>query len=262
MTVPPVALSQDNLPEDVVCSICMTLPSDPVITPCHHIFCRGCILQALRTTGEHCPIDRVPCRSDQIQPLQGAIARVWGSIQVKCGCHDNGCAWRGSLGDYAAHNSSCSVGGNGGTSSAAAQAQAEIDSLKQEIASLQYAAQEEVNSLKQEVERLQSRNRLLESRPDLPTLFDGTYNFRRENVVQLSQLISRHLENKPYEINQNRIYNCVRACYTDLEKGYSDNPEFYYHDMRMLLATCLASNWFSDNQLSSIKDWWSQQFTN
>ena len=78
---------------------------------------------------------------------------------------------------------------------------------------------------------------------------------RRENVVELSQLISRHLEDKPSEIDSNKLYNCVRSCLTDLEKGYGDNPEHYYMDMRMLLATCLASTWFSPNQKRSIKQW-------
>ena len=53
----------------------------------------------------------------------------------------------------------------------------------------------------------------------------------------MSQLISQYLENKPREIDSNRIFNCVRSCHTDLEKGYSDNPEYYPMDVKMLLAT-------------------------
>ena len=41
----------------------------------------------------------------------------------------------------------------------------------------------------------------------------------------LSQLISRYLENKPSNIDGNKIYDYVRSCYNDLETGYSDNPE-------------------------------------
>jgi len=78
--------------------------------------------------------------------------------------------------------------------------------------------------------------------------------------VELSQLISRYLENKPSNIDGNKIYDCVRSCYNDLERGYSDNPEHYYLDMRMLLATCLASTWFSNNQRTSLKSWYGAQF--
>lgn len=158
---------------------------------------------------------------------------------MKCGYHDGGCAWRGSLGDYAAHSISCSVGGNAGNGS---------------------PSREELDSLRQEVARLKSQNQILERRPNLPTLFNGTYNFGRENVVQLSQLISRYLENKPEEIDKNRIYNCVRACYTDFNRGFGDNPEHYDIDMRMLLATCLASTWFSPNQYSSMLKWYNEHF--
>ena len=126
----------------------------------------------------------------------------------------------------------------------------------------------------------------LNNRPDVPILFHGHYKFGPENIQDLSRLISMHLMNKPSEIDSNRIYSCVnklmsryladkprgidsnriyiflrgiplvRACFTDLEYDYHDEPEYYDTDnMRMLLATCLASNWFKGNQLKNIKQW-------
>ena len=75
----------------------------------------------------------------------------------------------------------------------------------------------------------------------------------------MSQLISRNLEKPPGNINANRIFNCVRSCYLDLEANYNDNPQHYYMDMRMLLATCAASTWFSPNQRNNIHQWMSKQ---
>ena len=114
------------------------------------------------------------------------------------------------------------------------------------------------NKLAQEKQALEkervSIRKSLRDRPDLPKLFHGSYDFRRENVVELSQLISRHLEDKPSEIDCNKIYNCVRSCVTDLEKDWSDNPAHYYMDMRIFLATCLASRWFTDDQVGNIEE--------
>ena len=74
----------------------------------------------------------------------------------------------------------------------------------------------------------------LNERPDVP--FYGDYNFGRENVVELSRLISMYLFNKPSNIDRDRIYCCVQACYNDLRMGRDNNPEYYYEDMSLLLA--------------------------
>jgi TolA-binding protein len=130
-----------------------------------------------------------------------------------------------------------------------------IESLKEDKKSLKKDLRHAENEIEDLKEDKKSLKRSLRDRPDLPKLFHGNYDVRRENVVELSQLLSRHLEDKPKEIDSNKIYNCVRACFTDLEKGYGDNPEHYYMDMRMLLATCLACTWFTNNQQRSIEQW-------
>eukprot|EP00985_Skeletonema_marinoi_P033561 scaffold41608_cov204-Skeletonema_marinoi.AAC.2 len=98
----PVALHQENVPDDLICSICMTVPSEPLITPCDHLFCRTCIHQAL-SDRNICPIDRRPCTVGRLRQLDGILSRIWSGIQVKCGGHDSGCAWRGSIADYSSH---------------------------------------------------------------------------------------------------------------------------------------------------------------
>ena len=118
-------------------------------------------------------------------------------------------------------------------------------------------AEDEIDDLKGDKKSLKQS---LRNRPDLPKIFHGHYDFRREDVVKLSQLISRHLEDKPDDIDSNKIFNCVRSCFTDLEKAYGGNPKHYYMDMRMLLATCLASTWFSGNQRRHIEKWNNDHF--
>ena len=120
------------------------------------------------------------------------------------------------------------------------------------------AVQETLDQTRSEMEQLRQER---DARPNLPRIFHGSYHFRREHVVELSQLISRYLLEKPSNINGNRIFNCVRTCYTALDRDYCDNSETYYEDMRMLLATCLASTWFSDNQYNNILEWNRKHFT-
>lgn len=285
---PPVALNQESVPDDFICSICMTLPAEPLITRCDHIFCRTCIHQALDNQ-KLCPIDRRPCNNHQLEPLKGALLRIWSGIQVKCGYHENGCAWRGSIADYKSHTENCSVRrnpsannnnlsdvmeeletlrrANAGLLETLEQQNEEIDELRDQRVEITYsvameasrmAVQETLDQTRSEMEQLRQER---DARPNLPRIFHGSYHFRREHVVELSQLISRYLEDKPNNINSNRIFNCVRSCYTALDRDYCDNSDTYYEDMRMLLATCLASNWFSDNQYNNILEWNRKHFT-
>ncbi len=75
-------------------------------------------------------------------------------------------------------------------------------------------------------------------------------------------LISCYLLDKPYQIDREQIFRRVQACYHFLKEDRDDNPEDYYIDMRMLLATCLASTWFSSKQYGNIKGWHGRIFGN
>ncbi|KAL7528474.1 hypothetical protein ACHAXR_002462 [Thalassiosira sp. AJA248-18] len=250
----------------------MTLPLEPVLTPCEHVFCKGCINQALdgADTNQCCPNDRAPCTVHQLQPIQGFISRIWSNIQVKCGNHDSGCAWTGSIGDYATHLDNNCVRrvceNNRGGTDAAVWEQVEILEkknvlLSEELESVKFTK----SALEREIVRLEMA--LLNHRSSVNDElvreigFNGNYSFKRENVTELSQLISRYLNKpRPREIDTNKIYNCVQCCFRDLENRYSDNPQFYKHDMKMLLATCEASNWFSVRQQENFSRWFQEQF--
>ncbi|KAI4363969.1 hypothetical protein MLD38_020118 [Melastoma candidum] len=53
-----VAVLQDG--EDFDCPICISPPTDIVITRCAHIFCRACILKTLQSSKRSCPLCRGP----------------------------------------------------------------------------------------------------------------------------------------------------------------------------------------------------------
>ena len=262
---PPVPLRLAEVPEDLICSICMSVPTDPTITPCQHVFCGQCIYRALNVSN-FCPIDREPCQIHQLQSLAGCTRRIWSGLQVKCGNHESGCAWTGGIGDYEGHARTTCTHAN-----VAERSARRIDELEAENARLvdQLQASEssrismdmqlrvaEAKILQLETYKVRCNLQENESK----RLFDGRYDYDRHDVVRLAQLISKHLEDKPSEIDRNKIYDCIRCCYNALDRGYSDNPEFYYMDMRMLLATCLASTWFSDRQKDSLRRWYSEHF--
>ena len=83
-------------------------------------------------------------------------------------------------------------------------------------------------------------------------------SFGRENVKRLSKLICLYLSRKPPQINSNRIFQCVRNCFLDWERGWNDNPTNYYWDMRMLLGICTSCNWFTQKQHSNFEKWLKQ----
>lgn len=249
-SAPPVR--SEEVPSDFMCAICFGVPLLPTLTRCEHLFCEGCIKRALESMPS-CPNCRTNCNQGQIRGLaQGTLPhRVWGGIIVKCPKHNSGCGWTGLAIDAVDHIEICEAGhgrnGHSGTCSECDTTQEENRQLAQKITELE--------------ERLAQRDHALrtlrkDGRLELPVLFTGQYHYRRENVVELSQLISRYLENKPNDIDSNRIYNCVKSCYTDLKANYNDNPKYYYEDMRMLLTTCHATaGWFSDKQMDNIQGW-------
>lgn len=176
--------------------------------------------------------------------------RIWSGIDVRCTKHEEGCSWTGSIADFPNHLSSCIHG------MMTHSRILEVEELKQKIRDLENE-NKALNMIISQMPDVATRlmDEALRGRELVPKIFYGDYNFRRENVVQLSQLISRNLENKPLDIDSNRIYQCVSNCYRDLTQNYADNPEFYEVDMQMLLATCNASTWFTVRQRLNIEKW-------
>ena len=185
---------------------------------------------------------------------------------VKCSHHEAGCAWTGSIADYSQHNSTCPRRNNNSDSRKRPRSDSDqslIDSLSKKVEKLK----DDLSTTKQAfhvavefgaavtIERDELRNMV-----EIPnTNSNGGFNYDRTSVVKLTQLICQNLENKPSSINANKIFECVRNIYMDLKRGYNDNPEHYYMDVRMLFGVCLASTWFTPNQLRNLESLASEQ---
>lgn len=85
--------------------------------------------------------------------------------------------------------------------------------------------------------------------------FDRSYKYDRYSVVKLAQLVSRDLEDRPSEISPNRVFSCIASCYEDLKRGWTDNPQNYPIDVRMLLSIAAASTWFNEHQMKLLDQW-------
>jgi len=190
--------------------------------------------------------------------------RIWSGIEVKCVNHEEGCSWTGSIVDFSKHEKSCQQREKGNTLALKERViELEIENAAAHI--LMCTLQQEHEEAEEAIFRLQHQcsealtcaNAVDENHVIVPKLFfEGVYNYKRENVVQLSQLISRYLENKPVNIESHRIYQCVANCYSALKSDRRDNPAHYYDDMRMLLTTCAASaTWFSVRQMGNMNAW-------
>eukprot|EP00956_Cyclotella_meneghiniana_P017757 scaffold29195_cov69-Cyclotella_meneghiniana.AAC.10 len=244
--IPTPVPIDESIPSDLICSICMSIPSKPVTTPCHHLFCKDCIRQALSVKKE-CPVDRCRVQPNQMRDLiEGTLPwRLWANIRVKCANHDNGCLWTGGIVDFLGHAESCTKKkrncDNGSRSTSE-----ELRQYKQ----LNITLQDKVRQLEEEIEALKMQLDENQGGADIESLglFDEYYDYSRDDIVKLSQLISLRLEDKPDYVDRNKIFNCLHERFKDWERGYIDNPEYYEINMKMLIATCYASNWFSSKQ--------------
>ncbi|XXG52908.1 hypothetical protein AAC387_Pa03g1106 [Persea americana] len=54
--------------DDVECVVCLSPPTEPIITSCAHIFCRYCILKALQRLNPCCPLCRNPLSQSNLFP--------------------------------------------------------------------------------------------------------------------------------------------------------------------------------------------------
>ncbi|XP_054476567.1 V(D)J recombination-activating protein 1 [Anoplopoma fimbria] len=98
-------LISENLPVDYLfsftCLVCDHLLSDPVQSPCGHLFCRGCILKFNHVLGPHCPGCNLPCTLDDLTPPALAFLSALHSLSLLC--PRSGCGKQVRLDSFKAH---------------------------------------------------------------------------------------------------------------------------------------------------------------
>ena len=243
-----------------------------------------------------CPSCRQYFYKYQLTEIQkgSLVYRIWSNIKVRCTKYEEGCTWTGNIDSFLSHYHNehplhpppdpkddeinnlklqvCSLNSRiskleGKERRMAAQI-SELINDNDDVRTKNFGMAAQIAELVNDNEDVRTKNADLtktilrmnnDYRHKLPVLFDGTYHFSRHDIGRLSQLISRYLTNKPQQIDSNKIFNCIQTRYNDLTKHYIELPPNYYINMRMLLTTSAASNWFSLNQNERINSWLSNQ---
>ena len=249
----PVLRTEDGPCQDVLtCPVCCEIPLDPIVTtPCDHIFCRGCVEQAI-TLRRECPSCRQSLTMRNLTAIQGPLRRIWERIPVSCPV--DRCQWTGTIGNYSAHASICGQ----------SCAPGDLDRLEKRVRDLVCAHQAELDEIgnrhRNEMATLSTQyQREIQQLKQRFMSFDPSYRYDCHQIVGLTKLICRDLESCPPHIDSNRIFNCVKKCYDDFTRGWSDNPEYMDMNVRMLLNVCRASGWFTYNQDDCFDRWCNEQ---
>ena len=236
-----VPVRPEEVPQDLICSICMSLPLVPAQTAhCEHVFCKECLHRSV-SMQPICHIDRNECWPSQIRLVRdGSFAyRVWSSVTVKCEKNASGCSWTGSIADLTRHIENCQrgqqvqalkgelevtirdlEGENFGLKQNNRELISEQDRLRSALADLareNASEQDRLRSgLRSALAELARENALLQRKVetmDYPLIAaNGGYAYNRTSVVRLTQFVCRNLEDKTVHIDSNRIYNCLKSC--------------------------------------------------
>ena len=111
----PIILVEE-VPDDLLCPVCLDVMDDPVKTPCNHNFCSNCILQEVEQR-QRCPMDRSPLRPSDLRvniDLQKKISEL--KIHCFYGCKwennewvidEEGCQSFATLGNRSDHEQNC-----------------------------------------------------------------------------------------------------------------------------------------------------------
>jgi Zinc finger, C3HC4 type (RING finger) len=284
--LPPPMLARQKEPfmeQVMMCTLCQEIPLDPVLTPCNHMFCRHCILEALRFRDE-CPNDRHPLTKEMLQPIEGIARCLWEKIGVMCPTPN--CLWTGTVGNYGSHIIRCRNNDRSDKITIA-----DYDSKITEIQKSHELELKELEaSYEAALEALQEAHRrnmdealtkqkkkfmnvaqmyqtnqanLMQAEACADELqeaiseFESFYECDRTKIVPLTKLICRHLIDPPDSIDRNKIFQSIEKLIHDAKQNWDDNPRNFKVHVRMLISVCLASAWFIDPQKELIERMWS-----
>lgn len=100
-----IKLLSEKLPVDFIisftCLVCDHLLSDPVQSPCGHLFCRSCIIKFIHVLGPHCPACNLSCAPDDLIPPAKTFLSTLFALPLLCPCE--GCGEHVQLDLFKAH---------------------------------------------------------------------------------------------------------------------------------------------------------------
>ena len=92
------------LEDELTCVICCSIFKEPIVTPCGHAFCKGCV-QEWFFRDRSCPVCRKYVNKICKPPI--IICNLLGRLRMTCRYHKRGCHDIVSLDNVKSHEESC-----------------------------------------------------------------------------------------------------------------------------------------------------------
>ncbi|KAI7696115.1 E3 ubiquitin-protein ligase NRDP1 [Sarcoptes scabiei] len=97
---------ENDLNEELICSICACVLEKPLMSSCDHIFCGTCITKWLRNH-DSCPIDRSALRVGMLRKAPRIIINLINKLKLHCPHRATGCKELISVEQYYNHVRDC-----------------------------------------------------------------------------------------------------------------------------------------------------------
>ena len=82
------------------------------------------------------------------------------------------------------------------------------------------------------------------------TVLAKGYRYTQKSPLELTKMFVFHFRNKPDNVNRERVFNILRACYSAWKK-----QEQEVDVVRMAITAAIASGWFSRRQNEDMVGW-------
>ena len=241
-------VDRSSVPPQLVCAICTSVVLSPAETPCHHLFCKECLLSSFAAGLNCCPMDRNSYSLGQIRLIKEVnpiLYQIWADIRVRCPNSISGdCLWVGSPADLSTHAISCPRQQTVAREELVL-AEKHVEDLQSQVQTLQTTIRQLTEDLNRTGSTIAGLRRELNQRA---VVLDQNFAYHRGNIVELTKVILFHLYDPPSSTQVSRVFNCILHIFTDLDKRWTDNPPNMEALCEMLLTTAVASEWFTPRQ--------------
>ena len=248
-TADDLMLNPQSLLPQLRCPICRTMCKSPVQSPTGHLFCKSCIIDALERS-QKCPVTGEPLSMEDINAIEShnkILYKIWGSVQMRCQYHVHGCNWTGEQILVKNHEEKCTF--------KSWLSRCSFCNHSVPASDMEYHLKHQCKNyccpkcVEREQIESSTSNAKLKTHTTLAILAKG-YNYTQKSPVELTKMFVFHFRKKPENVNRERVFNILRACYSAWKK-----QEQEVDVVRMAIMTAIASGWFSKRQTEDMIGW-------
>ena len=242
-------LQPDTLPPQLRCPICRGLCRVPTQSPTGHLFCASCIHDALERSPV-CPVTGKELHAEQLEDVatnNPVVHRMWGSVPLKCKFHIHGCAWTGEQLLVPNHEEKCTFKSWLSRCNYCnnivpfADMERHLKTECQQYACPKCAEREAVETAGAPAKAINHA---------VLTVLAKDYRYGLDSPIELTQMFAFAYGKKPRNVNRDRLWILVRACYSAWKRQEQDTAP-----VQMCLSAAMACAWFSEKQCRDLAGW-------